>query len=37
MKRVFKMLLLVFFLMVVFCYILVIEHIPEEIVVFEAS
>lgn len=37
MKRVFKMLLLVFFLIVVFCYTLVIEHIPEEIVVFEGE
>lgn len=37
MKRVFKMLLLVFFLIVVFSYILVIEHIPEEIVVFEGE
>ncbi len=37
MKRIFKMLLLVFFLIVVFCYTLVIEHIPEEIVVFEGE
>ena len=37
MKRFFKMLLLVFFLSIVYSYTLVIEKIPEELVVFEGE
>lgn len=37
MKRFFKMLLLVFFLSFIYCYTLVIEKIPEKIIVFEGE
>lgn len=37
MKKIFKMLLLVFFLSVIYVYTLVIENIPNELVVFEGE
>ena len=37
MKRFFKMLLLVFFLIIIFIYVLVIEKIPEKIILFEGE
>ncbi len=37
MKRIFKMLLLVFFLSLIYIYVIVIEKIPEKIVAFEGE
>ena len=37
MKRIFKMLLLVFFLSIIYIYVLVIEKIPNELVIFEGE
>lgn len=37
MKSFFKMLLLVFFLIIIFIYVLVIEKIPEEIIAFQGE
>ena len=37
MKRVLKMLLLVFFLIIIYVYTLLIESIPNELVIFEGE